>query len=174
MMLTAHVVGSVGWLGAAYVNLMLVVTALVTADVRLRDAAYLVMGVLDPLALIPLGLVALITGVVLGLGTRYGLFRYYWVTAKLVAAVVLLVVPFFARMPSVREAVAVVTAGGDLGRLGHDVLPPSIAATVVLTLATIISVYKPWGPIRKRRPARVSSADSRRVADAASAASTPR
>lgn len=148
-MLTAHVVSSVGWLGAAYVNLALVVTALMTDDARLRDATYLVMGVLDPLALLPLGIVALITGVVLGLGTHYGLVRHYWVVVKLVANLVLLVVPFFARMPSVREAVAVVTAGGDPGGLGYDVLAPSIAATVVLTLATAISIYKPWGRIRQ-------------------------
>jgi hypothetical protein len=53
--------------------------------------------------LIATGLVCLASGVVLGLGTKYGLVRYWWAAIKLALNVVLVVLVMFALRPGVVE-----------------------------------------------------------------------
>lgn len=188
IVLITHVVLSVGWLGTAYITLALTLLGRFTGDGDLRHAAYLMIGLFDSVALLPLGIGALVTGVVLGLGTRWGVVTHWWVVAKLVANLVLITVPLLLRTPNVHEAIERTAGGGPVGDLGTSILPPGIATVIVLILATVISYYKPWGPIRKaarrtrrnrraqgdRVLARVSSAKSPQASDAAYGASTPR
>ncbi len=85
--LTAHITSSIGWFGAVSAFLALAIVGMASQDRELVRAAYLVMGVTTWFAIIPLALVSLLTGVVSSLGTRWGLFRYYWVLMKLVITV---------------------------------------------------------------------------------------
>ena len=93
ILLTAHIVSiSVGLLGDS--------TGFVAVSIRAANAddprtiAELA-GVLNMFSLvfgIPLSFGAIVTGVGLGLGTRWGVFRYPWVTAKLLLIVSVMVV----------------------------------------------------------------------------------
>jgi hypothetical protein len=108
--LTAHVTFSVGWLGAVIAYLASVI--------------------------VPLGLAALLSGLVQSLGTEWGLFRFYWVVVKLVltlgaVTVLLMHMPAVARRSGV--VAELVHAGGGL---------------LVLLVTTTLSVFKPWGRIR--------------------------
>ena len=85
--LTAHVTASVGWLGAIIVFLGLAVVGLTSQDAQTVRAAYLVMEPAARLVLVPLSFASLVTGVVLSLGTAWGLFRHYWIVFKLVITV---------------------------------------------------------------------------------------
>lgn len=85
--LTAHVTASVGWLGAIIVFLGLAVVGLTSQDAKTVRAAYLVMEPAARLVLVPLSFASLVTGVVLSLGTAWGLFRHYWIVFKLVITV---------------------------------------------------------------------------------------
>jgi hypothetical protein len=76
--LTAHVVCSVGWLGAVAVFLALAVAGLTSEDVGLVRGAYLTMDWAAWFVLVPLSFASLLTGVVQSLGTTWGLFRHYW------------------------------------------------------------------------------------------------
>ena len=49
---------------------------------------------------IPLSFAALLTGVVLGIGTRWGVFRYPWVTIKLALVITVLLVGAFVISPA--------------------------------------------------------------------------
>lgn len=85
--LTAHITSSIGWFGAVAAFLALAIAGLFSQDRELVRAAYLVMGLTTWFVIVPLALVSLLSGVVSSLGTRWGLFRYYWVLLKLVLTV---------------------------------------------------------------------------------------
>jgi hypothetical protein len=90
---------------------------------------------------IPLSVAALLSGTALGLGTRWGVFRYPWVVTKLALIVSVMAVGALVINP----ALAASLAGGDgTSRLiaagAYDVL--------ALGLATGLSVFKPGAPFR--------------------------
>src|SRR5688572_1982894 len=85
--LTAHVTSTVGWLGAVVVFLALSVVGLVDPDAQTVRGAYLVMEPAAWFVLVPLAFASLSTGIVMSLGTTWGLFRHYWVLFKLLIAV---------------------------------------------------------------------------------------
>jgi hypothetical protein len=102
--------------------------------------------------LVPLALASLLTGIVQALGTKWGLFRHYWVLFKLLitvfATIVLLIyMETFSFMAGVAA-----DPSADLG-LVRNVSPGLHAALALLLLlvATILAVYKPRGMTRYGR-----------------------
>ena len=81
-MVVVHVVVSVSWLALMLCLLTLATTALATDNADTLRTAYRAMGMLGDVLIIPLSLLTLVSGVVLALGTSWGLFRFYWVSAK--------------------------------------------------------------------------------------------
>jgi hypothetical protein len=150
--LTAHVTSSVGWLGAAAVFLALSVAGLTSQDPQTVRAAYIAMGSTGWSVLVPLSLASLLTGLIQSLGTTWGLFRHYWVMAKLLinvlATIVLLMytqtLDYFAGV-----AAQTTPSGADLDALRNPspLLHASIGLLLLLT-ATALSVYKPRGMTR--------------------------
>lgn len=150
--LTAHVTSSVGWLGAVVCFLALSVTALASPDVQAVAAAYVAMEATGWYVLVPLSVASLLTGVVQGLGTPWGVFRHYWVMVKLgINVVATVVLVMYMQTLSYLAAVArgMPVGGGDLSRL-RDPSPVvhAAGALVLLVVATTLSVYKPPGMTR--------------------------
>jgi len=85
--LTAHIISSVGWLGAIAGFLALALAGLTSEDPELVRAAYLTMQVTAWTVLVRLALASLVTGLIQSLTTRWGLFRHYWVVVKQLIAV---------------------------------------------------------------------------------------
>jgi hypothetical protein len=147
--LTAHVTSSVGWFGAVAGFLALAVAGVASQDAQTVRAAYLTMELTGWFVLVPLALASLLTGLVQSLGTTWGLFRHYWVLAKLLinvfATVVLLL--YTQTLGSLAEVAAETTsASDDLGMLRSP--SPVLHAAVALLLllvATTLAVYKPRG-----------------------------
>lgn len=160
-LLIAHVVSSVGWLGIDVVLLFLAVTGLTSDDPALVLACYTAIGAFVDLLLIPASLLSLATGMLLGLGTRWGLIRYWWVTVKLAVTVVLSTLVLVLLRPVVDDLTAGVRAAdpdgslrAQLGMLPTNlVFPPSVSIAALL-FATVLSVYKPWRttPFAGREP----------------------
>ena len=145
--LTLHVAVSVGWLGLDLGLLAFGLTGLLSDDPDTVRAAYRGMGILADAAVIPISLLTLVTGVVLGLGTRWGLLRYWWVLVKLLITVGATVATFFALRGTIHRAIGALPASGpvDVGPVGASlVAAPSVALCLYAT-ATALSVYKPWG-----------------------------
>jgi hypothetical protein len=145
LLLVTHVVTSVGWLGVAYATLVMVIVAMTSDDAATRQGSYALLLAFDSAAVLPLGLLALLTGLLLGWGTHWGVLRHWWVALKLVGNLVVLVAPLLARRPNVQAALDAVRSGAPDGPIVVHILPPSIATVLVLTLATVLSVYRPWG-----------------------------
>ena len=154
--LTAHVVSSVGWLGAVVAFLALAVAALTSDDAQLVRGAYLTMEVTGWAVLVPLALASLLTGLVQALGTTWGLFRHYWVLFKLLINVfaTLVLLLYTQTLDSFADVAAAAASGDDLGTLRSPspVLHAS-AALLLLLVATTLAVYKPRGltPYGQRR-----------------------
>ncbi|MBT2440531.1 hypothetical protein J7E93_10485 [Streptomyces sp. ISL-36] len=157
-LLTAHVTFSLGWLGAIAAFLALAVTGLSTAERETARAAYVAMNVVGWAAIVPLGAATLVSGVVQSLGTVWGLFRHYWVIAKLLITVLALVLLLVHMQPVGHLADAAARAaleGGELQGLRFQLVADAGAAIVVLLTAAGLSVFKPRGitryGLRRRR-----------------------
>ena len=167
--LTAHVTSSVGWLGAVAGFLALAVIGLASEDARTVRAAYLVMEPIGWFVLVPLAFASLLTGLAQSLGTKWGLFRHYWVLFKLLmnvfATFVLLM--YMQSLSSLAEIAAETSfSGDDLEELRtpSPVLHAG-AALLLLLVATTLAVYKPRGMTpygqRKQDEQRAASGTSR-------------
>ena len=133
--LTTHVTTSVGWLGAVAAFLALSIAGLTSHDVQLIRAAELGMVWMGWSVLVPLSLASLLTGLLQSLGTEWGLFRHYWILAKLLinvfADIVLLLF---------------VQSLGSASYMRSDAPPVhAVVALLLLLMATALSVYKPRG-----------------------------
>jgi uncharacterized membrane protein len=148
--LTVHIALSVGWIGAVAGYIALDVTAATGQNAETLRACYLAMGLISWYVIVPLALAALVSGLVMSLGTGWGLFRNYWVLISLlltaVATVVLLVeTQTIGRFADVAANPA--TSGDDLRSLGST-LVHSVGGTVVLLAILVLNVYKPRGMTR--------------------------
>jgi hypothetical protein len=143
--LTLHLIASVGWIGAVVAYLALGIAAASSYNAETIRAAWLAMDLIGRFVIIPLALSALLTGLVMSLGTPWGLFRHYWVLITLgltiVATIVLLL-----HMPTVSTLANVARdgAGAGTGGLGGDLFHAA-GGLLVLLLITVLNVYKPRG-----------------------------
>jgi hypothetical protein len=146
--LTSHVTSSVGWFGAVTAFFALAIVGVMSADAETVRSAYLAMEPITLMVIVPLCFAALLTGIVQGLGTTWGLFRYRWVVAKLlltVLATVLLLVHTEAIGRVAAVAAERVLSNTDLQKLRMELIAKAGAALIALVVATSLSVYKPWG-----------------------------
>ena len=147
VVLTAHVVASVGWLGAVVAYLALAVAALTSRDARTVRAAWVAMELTGWFVIVPLAAASLLIGLVQALGTPWGLVRHYWVLVKFLLTVVATVV-LLLHMPTVSErADAAEADGAHLGGARGELLHAG-GGLLVLLVTTTLSVYKPRGMTR--------------------------
>ena len=140
--LTLHIVSGVGLLGDVAAILAINVRAATTEDPQLAAAAYELLTMFPVLFGIPLSLTSLATGLVLGLGSKWGVFRYRWVTAKLLLNLSVILVGAFLIGPTT----AALADGRDASE--GVLIAASAYDVVALLLATGLSVFKPG---RRRR-----------------------
>src|SRR3990170_8498627 len=86
--LTVHLTFSVGWIGAVVAYLALVVAAMTSQDAQPVRGAWIAMELTGWYVIVPLALGSLLTGLLMALGTKWGLFRYYWVLIAFVLTTV--------------------------------------------------------------------------------------
>lgn len=149
--LTVHVASSVGWLGAVAAFLVLAVAGLAGGDAMAVRSAYVSMELVMDRLIVPLALASLATGLVQSLGTPWGLFRHYWVLAKLLLTAVATVLLLLHTQPT--GVVADAAARGalstsDLRGTRMQLLADAAAALLVLLATTALSVFKPRGMTR--------------------------
>jgi hypothetical protein len=151
LVLTTHVVFSVGWLGAIGGFLALAVAALTSGEIETVRATYLAMNLMGWFVLVPLAFASLLTGLVQSLGTYWGLFRHYWVVFKLLINVVATVVLLI--YTQTLDSLADTARESDHALRSASPALHAAAALVLLLVATTLAVYKPRGltPYGQRR-----------------------
>jgi uncharacterized membrane protein len=142
--LTAHITASVGWVGAALVFLAVAALGLTSGEALVVRGAYMVMEPAAWLVLLPLAVASLLTGIVISLGTPWGLFRHYWVVLKLLVTVFSTAV-LLVYMQTFREMAGVAADPGvALARVRNpSPVLHAILALVLLMTATVLAIYKP-------------------------------
>lgn len=148
----AHVILSVGLLGVSTVLFILAAVAATSADAETSRAAYRAMGILTSGVTQAGAVGALVTGLILSFGTKWGVFQYYWIVTKLVLTAATVINGMVVVGGYVRQAVALTSgtapSAADLGNMPMLLVAATGAGVLMLGAATVISVYKPWGAIR--------------------------
>jgi hypothetical protein len=146
--LTLHITGGVGLLGVCAVIVLADVRALTMDD---PQPVYELM-VSTPLLGIPLSFLSLVTGILLGLTSKWGVLRYGWVTTKLVLNVSVILVGALVLGPQT-AAMADDGSGSEIA-----LVVGSAYDVVALLLATGLSVFKPRAAGRRGARARARTA----------------
>jgi uncharacterized membrane protein len=140
--LTIHIIASVGLLGDCAGLLAVAVQAATTSDSAVAEGSRQTLEMFGMVFGIPLSLLAVFTGVILAIGTKWGVFRYPWVTIKLALLVSVILV-------------GAVVVGPNSAREGREgvIVAAGIYDVLVLCTATGLSVFKPGGTRAHRRRA---------------------
>lgn len=147
--LTLHITAAVGWIGGIIAYLCLVVAARVNQDAQVLHSAWFAMDRIARYGLVPLAVTALLSGLALALGTRWGLFRHYWVVISLILTILATAV-LLGQLPQI-SAHAALAASGDHGAAAaglREQLAHAGGGLIVLLVVNVLNIYKPRGVTR--------------------------
>lgn len=148
--LVVHLWAVGGWFGMDLVLAVLFVRAWTAGTTAERAANLQALELVGVVPMIALAVLSLASGVLLGLGSPFGLVRYWWVLIKLVINGLFVVLLLLALRPGLRDAMVTALFGaGDSG----DGLVLALSLSGLAT-AVVVSVFKPWGHVRPAAPAR--------------------
>lgn len=167
--LTIHLGFSVGWIGAVVAYLALVLTAMSLGEPVYVRSTWIALDVIGRYAIVPLAWGSLVTGLIISLGTSWGLFRHYWVLISLVLTVfaIYILVPHMHSVKSLAAAAAETSeadlagipahaeadhahadaahlAGRLVAALEGELLHAGVGLLVLLAVQ-VLNVYKPRG-----------------------------
>ncbi|MPZ54393.1 MAG: hypothetical protein GEU79_16985 [Acidimicrobiia bacterium] len=136
--LTGHIIVSVGLLGDSAGFLAVAIRSVTATDAGFSDASWQLLDMFAFVFGIPLSALALITGLVLGWSSRWGVLRYPWVITKLGLILSVMLVGTF------------VLPGSDALQQGGPGLETRLIAgaawdVAALATATGLAVFKPGG-----------------------------
>jgi hypothetical protein len=146
--LTAHVTSSVGWLGAVASFLALAIAGLIGNDETTVRAVYVATKVTTWVVIVPLACASLLTGLIVSLGTPWGLFRHYWVFVKFMLTILATVLLLLHTQPIGRVATVAregAVSGGEIRALQIQLVGDAGAALLALLVNVTLSIYKPQG-----------------------------
>jgi len=138
----------VGWFGIVVAKLVLEIVAASSRDQEIARAGFLFLQALDRAAFPPAALATLITGVVLSVGTAWGLFRHWWIVVKLVLTIGVVVTGVALVGAWTQQALAAAGPAAQVGDASRWLIGAAVTHVLMLGAATVISIYKPWGRIR--------------------------
>ncbi|QKW07842.1 DUF2269 domain-containing protein [Streptomyces sp. NA04227] len=151
--LVLHVCASVGWLGLSLGLLALAITAAATGSPEAAEASYRSMKMFADWLLLPMAFTTLATGLVLSLGTQWGLLQHRWVSVKFWVSLIATGLTVFSLRPGINTAAAEAMAGEPVTDTVNLVVAPSVALATYVFL-TAVSLLKPWGLTRRGRKQR--------------------
>lgn len=153
VVLVGHIVSAGAWIGVDVIVAVFVLTGWFSADAELRSLAYRALAEFVVAPMLVSALLCLITGCLLGFGTKWGLLRYWWVVVKLVLNAALCAVMLAVLAPGMadvgRYGADLLSGSPDQGRVVTLFFPPAVSLSA-LTFATVLAVVKPWGRISQR------------------------
>ena len=149
LLLTTHITVSVGWIGTVAAYLALVAAAMTSQDVQVLRAVWISMRVIGWLAVVPLSVLSLVSGIVMSVGTKWGLFRHYWVLFSLVltAFATVILIQHMQTVNVLARVAAEMNSANVLGLregLQGELLHAGVGLLVLIAVQ-VMNVYKPRG-----------------------------
>lgn len=147
--LTAHVTVSVGWIGAVLCYVVVVIAAMTSADDYALRSAWAVFELLGWYVIVPLAFASLLSGLLMSLGTHWGLVRHYWTMLSFALTAIAIVV-LVRHMVTVSAFADLAAEGGpaDASNLREalrgELLHGGIGLLILLAIEAI-NIYKPRG-----------------------------
>jgi len=154
LVLTSHITFSIGWLGAVAVFIVLAINGLTSQDILLSRSSLIAMELSAWYVIVPFCLTSLFTGIIQAVGTKWGLFKHYWIVVKLFLTIAMTILLLLHMQPI--SYLASVAKGPSFSNSQNseqliDLIAKAGAAILVLIAIATISVYKPWGKIRFKK-----------------------
>ena len=144
-LLAALLATPVGCVGVVVSYLILAVVGLNGVELASARIIYGAMELIGWYVVTPLGIAALVSGIVQSLATKWGLFRYYWIVAKL-ALTVFTIDVMVRTLDRASDTLAMTVMRADhLAELRPHFTTHASAGLAVLIAITALSIYKPWG-----------------------------
>jgi hypothetical protein len=149
--LVLHAVSGIGWMGVDIALFLLLLNALTTTNATEAISGYTAVSLIVRIAVPPLCLGVLGTGLLLGWGTQWGLFRYWWVFVKLLLSLAMTVLVFVALVPTVESLPVIANSSTadavreTLGPLTIQLMFPPAVSFGLLSVATVLPIFKPRG-----------------------------
>jgi len=146
--LAVHLTVSIGWVGAVLAYLGLGVASVNSERESTIRGAWISMELIGWWIIVPLALASLLTGVVMALGTKWGLARYYWVLISFglttfATSILLLHMPDVSTMADQARA----ARGSELQGFGGDLFHAGVGLTILLAVLAL-NIAKPPGLTR--------------------------
>jgi hypothetical protein len=167
LLLALHLGCSIGWIGAVCAYLALAFAVPAAGDPEVVRAAWIGMNLVGWYAVVPLAAGGLLSGVVMGAVTKWGLLRHYWVVISLVGTALLTAVLVF-HMPDVSAQADLTRSADDqhLLAMGSDIAHAVIGLVLLLGILAL-NIYKPKGLTRYGWRKERAHAAGRQTADSA-------
>ena len=146
--LIAHLSTSVSWLGSVLVFTVLAIIATNTIDNQISSSLVITLKYCTWFVILPLCLASFVTGVIQAIGTKWGLFKHYWIIVKLIitALSTLLLILHLTPIDTIaNDAIQRGTLSANSTNDLISIISKSGAAILALLAITTISIYKPWG-----------------------------
>lgn len=143
-LLFAHIVLSVGWMGAGGANVVLAATAALTSSVEKRRVCYQLINTIDFALVIPMAFGSLASGILISLATKWRLLRYWWVLVKFALTLAVIAFSTFGVGVWVEKSIAITI---DSQHPSPYAIPLVVGATVNIVsflFMTWASISKPW------------------------------
>lgn len=154
-LVAAHAISAAAWVGIACAVVTLAVIGMTTKDLDTALIVYELISYFDITVLPWANFATTLTGIALGLTTRWGLIRYRWVAAKMIISFAILASAFAYVEDSVgaviEKAEHLAATGGttdQLGAGGGVVFAGFGLPLLSLVAAMLLSLYKPGGKTR--------------------------
>lgn len=142
--LTAHLTVSVGWIGAVIAYIGIVLAAQASQDAQTLHAARIAMAWIAAYVLVPLAFASLLTGILMALGTKWGLFRHWWVLISLLLTIIATIVLLTQLEHIIAGAQTVSHSADSRSGLWGELLHP-VGGLLVLLVIQVLNVFKPKG-----------------------------
>ncbi|MGG1676792.1 hypothetical protein ACIFOT_13730 [Neobacillus sp. NRS-1170] len=141
-LLIFHILFAAIMLGNMTAFLIFSITAAVASDEGLIQACYQAMHILSKTSVRASTIGTTVTGILLSVWTKWGLFKYYWIIAKEGLTVFCIILNLWGMYTWTLQAIS---KTDDLFFVKAELWTGIIIQIISLILMYIISVIKPWG-----------------------------
>jgi hypothetical protein len=150
VMLAVHVATSVSWMGAVAAFAAIAAFGAAAPADATSPGLYAALEIMMWVVLVPLAGLSLVSGIVQAVGTQWGLFRHYWVVAKLVLTVGAAALLLLHTRVAAAAAHFALVHDAQLQPLRSQLVFDSVAGLLVLVLIAVLGWVKPRGRLRSQ------------------------